>query len=58
MIDSGIFELKTPQQLFEKLVRDFGRLRNAPTDSDGWFNFIVTADHLPEWESGRQFPKP
>jgi hypothetical protein len=52
MIDSGIFTLKTPEQLFKKLVRDHTYLVSSPLDTDAWFNFVVTADHLPEWESG------
>ena len=51
MIDTGIFELKTPAQLFLKLLLDYEHLKNRPDDSYGWFNFVVTADHLPEWES-------
>jgi hypothetical protein len=50
MIDKGIFTLKTPAELFQKLLRDHQHLKNEPLDSYGWFNFVVTADHLPEWE--------
>jgi hypothetical protein len=35
MIDRGIFNLKTPHQLFEKLQRDFAHVRNSPEDSGG-----------------------
>jgi hypothetical protein len=44
-----IFQMKTGQQLFKKLLKDHQRLQQSPTDSELWFNFIVTADHLPEW---------
>jgi hypothetical protein len=50
MIDGGIFTLKTAEQLLSKLRRDLERVRAAPGNADEWFNFIVTADHLPEWE--------
>jgi hypothetical protein len=49
MIDHGIFNLKTAHQLFEKLRRDLRYVRDEPADSDGWFNFFVTADHLADW---------
>ena len=52
MIEVGIFELKTPQQLFAKPLKDYAKVRQQADDSEGWFNFIVTADHLPEWEAG------
>jgi hypothetical protein len=52
MIDRGIFSLKTPHQLFEKLKRDYAHVRSSPDDSDGWFNFFVTADHLADWFCG------
>src|SRR5688572_19682902 len=54
MIDRGIFNLKTPHQLFEKLQRDFAHVRTSPEDSDGWFNFFVTADHLADWFCGNE----
>jgi hypothetical protein len=50
-LDGGIFTLKTVQQLFVKLLRDYDGVKAAPADSERWFNFIVTADHMPEWES-------
>ena len=51
MIDSGIFKMKTAAELLRKLLRDYEHLKANPVDSDGWFNFVVTADHLPEWEA-------
>lgn len=49
MIDSGIFQMKTAAQLLAKLLKDYQRVQQNPTDSGLWFNLIVTADHLPEW---------
>ncbi len=54
MIDSGVFQMKTVGQLFEKLRRDLAHVKAHPDDSAGWFNFFVTADHLPEWELGNE----
>jgi hypothetical protein len=54
MIDRGIFNLKTPHQLFEKLQRDFAHVKKFPEDSDAWFNFFVTADHLADWVTGNE----
>lgn len=51
MIDAGVFNLKTAGQLFKKLLKDYEHLKENPLDSGGWFNFVVTANHLPEWES-------
>ena len=45
----GFFDLKSPDDLFEKLERDNGRLRKAPTDTDVAFDFVVTAWHLLDW---------
>ena len=46
---AGIFDLKTPKDLLEKLGRDLERLRAAPNDTDHAFNFFVTAEHMPDW---------
>jgi len=46
----GHFTLKTAQDLYQKLERDFTALRAAPTSADACFNFFVTAEHLPEWK--------
>jgi hypothetical protein len=54
MIDPGIFNLKTPHQLFAKLQRDFAHVKESPEDSDGWFNFFVTANHLADWYCGNE----
>ncbi|QQS45198.1 MAG: hypothetical protein IPM66_14695 [Acidobacteriota bacterium] len=48
-MDPGFLELKTPQQLFAKLEIDFKKAVAAPLDSHSWFNFFVTAEHLPDW---------
>jgi hypothetical protein len=49
----GIFSLRTPKDLREKLEADFKRLRAAnPTSVDAQyaaFDFFVTAEHLPDW---------
>lgn len=45
----GHFTLKTAEDLFRKLERDFELIRARPLDSDVCFNFFVTAEHLPEW---------
>ena len=45
----GIFDLRTPVDLYAKLGRELGRMRMAPDDVDPAFNFFVTAEHLPDW---------
>lgn len=49
----GIFELRNPRQLLEKLEADFERWQAAsPISKEAQyaaFNFFVTAEHLPEW---------
>jgi hypothetical protein len=42
------YGLRTAADLFAKLGRDYQLLAERVT-SDGLFNFIVTARHLPEW---------
>ena len=46
---SGIFELRTKEDLFKKLEADFERLSKAPIDSCVAYDFFVTAWHLLEW---------
>lgn len=48
-MDPGIFELKTALDLFNKLKMDFQVANSNPLNSCAWFNFFVTAEHLPEW---------
>ena len=45
----GIFELKTPRQLLEKVEHDFDRLRANPIDAFAAFDLFVTARHVPDW---------
>jgi len=48
-LNPGHFTLRTAEDLFRKLERDFELIRARPLDSDVCFNFFVTAEHLPEW---------
>ncbi len=45
----GLFELKTPQDLLNKLRREYERLQLSPLDQDVAFNFFVTAEHMSDW---------
>jgi hypothetical protein len=45
----GFFDLKTALDLRDKLRREFAKLRAAPLDVDAAFNFLVTAEHMPDW---------
>jgi hypothetical protein len=45
----GVFQLKTPVDLYYKLDRELQRLREAPDDPDIAFNFFVTAWHILDW---------
>lgn len=46
---SGIFELKTFEDLYSKLKRDYLAFEQDQLNSDLAFNFFVTAWHLLEW---------
>lgn len=46
---SGIFQLKTPQDLLDKLRREYERLRLSPMDQDVAFNLFITAEHIADW---------
>lgn len=50
--------LKTAQDLFAKLERDFDRLKASPSDAYVAYDFFVTANHLVDWcwpgDSGHQ----
>jgi hypothetical protein len=48
-VANGFLELRTPRDLLRKLERDYERLLNSPTDADAAFDFIVTANHIPDW---------
>lgn len=41
--------LETPEDLLQKLQRDFDRMHAAPDDFDAAFNFFVTAEHMLDW---------
>lgn len=45
----GFFELRTPQQLLQKLRHDRVRLEEHPADSYAAFDFFVTANSLVDW---------
>lgn len=51
----GIFHLRTPRDLREKLEADFARLSGASPSSQAAqyaaFDFFVCAEHLAEWQS-------
>ena len=47
--NTGLFQLKTPQDLVAKARHDLGRMRSNPNDSYAAFDFFVTVRHLPEW---------
>jgi hypothetical protein len=49
----GVFDLRSPEQLREKLEADFKRVLGDPLDSYAAFDFFVTAWHLVEWNSSR-----
>lgn len=44
----GLFELRTPRQLFEKAKRDSEKFRREPTD-ENLFNWLCTLNHLRDW---------
>ena len=46
---NGFFDLKTANDLFEKLKEDYQLLKDSPRNSRRAFNFFVTAGHLPDW---------
>jgi hypothetical protein len=45
----GFFELRTPQQLLQKLRHDRARLQEHHADSYAAFDFFVTANSLIDW---------
>ncbi len=46
---SGLFELKTPADLFRKLEHDLRRLEAEPLNAYAAFDFFVTAEHMLDW---------
>lgn len=45
----GFFELKTAQDLLDKLKREYMQLQKSPLNQDIAFNFFITAEHMPDW---------
>ena len=53
----GFFDLRSPENLREKLRRDLARLQDEPMSVDAAFNFFVTAEHMLDWAYPIQEPK-
>lgn len=47
--EKGLFELREPRDLFEKLKWEFNQFKNSPNNQYIAFNFFVTAEHIPDW---------
>jgi len=45
----GFADLRSPEDLFRKLVNDHERMRADPMDMYAAFDFFVTAEHLIDW---------
>lgn len=45
----GIFDLRTPADVLQKMARELERLRDDPDNVDHAFNFFVTAEHMLDW---------
>ena len=45
----GLFQLRSPRDLLDKLRHDFDRLERDHVDAYAAFDFFVTARHLPDW---------
>jgi hypothetical protein len=45
----GLFGLKTPEDLLQKLEREYAQLQANRIDEDTAWNFFMTAEHLPDW---------
>ena len=46
---SGIFSISNTDELYQKLLSDYGRLKEDPTDKNIAFDFFVTAESLVDW---------
>ena len=46
----GIFNLKSPADLLQKLEHDFCLIQERPDDPYIAFNFFVTAEHMLDWQ--------
>ena len=51
----GFFNLKTAEDLFRMLERNFERFKERPWDVDAAYAFFVAAAHLPEWMKGEDY---
>jgi hypothetical protein len=49
--EQGVFELRTPHDLLNKLRADLKRLEADPLDQYAAFDFFVSASHMPDWLS-------
>lgn len=59
MVSGGIFDLSTPQHLFQKLQHDCQRVTAAPGDRYAAIDFLIVANHLRDWlatSEGREVP--
>ncbi len=45
----GFFEIKTPQDLLDKLKREYMHLQKSTLNQDIAFNFFITAEHISDW---------
>ncbi len=48
-MSQGFFELKTAQDLLEKLKREFTQLQRSPLNQDVAFNLFITAERITDW---------
>lgn len=48
-MQSGFFDLITPEDLFKKLKKEYEQFMQRPYDACAAYNFFVTAEHLPDW---------
>lgn len=46
---SGLFDLRTAEDLYKKLRADHAAVQADPTDAYAAYNFVVTGWHLLEW---------
>ena len=45
----GIFNIRSPEELFVKLRSDIENMRENPVDEHAAFNFFITAESLVDW---------
>jgi hypothetical protein len=46
---TGFFDLNTPRDLLQKLEHDYQRILQSPIDTYAAFDFMITANHIPDW---------